>query len=199
MGVDVPFPLPALLEDGDIRVRPLRPDDEEPLRTVAADGALWELWYTSVPTPDEHADWLQDALRGSTAGRWLPMVVELGDRIVGTTRYYDLVPEVPRVAIGYTWYAQSVQRSRVNTTVKRLLLRHAFEHWDVATVQFHTDRFNLRSQRAIEALGARREGILRANQLRRDGSLRDTVCFGILRSEWPDVERHLSLRLQRHA
>jgi RimJ/RimL family protein N-acetyltransferase len=199
MGVDRPFQLPELLEDGDVRVRPLRADDAHALRSAAADGALWELWYTSVPTPDEHDAWLEDALQGSEVGRWLPMVVELGGRVVGTTRFYDLVPEVPRVAIGYTWYAQSFQRSRVNTTVKRLLLRHAFERWGVATVQFHTDHFNVRSQRAIEGLGARREGILRANQLRRDGSLRDTVCFGILRAEWPDVERHLTLRLQRHA
>jgi len=167
--------------DRDCCVRPLTDEDGPGLRRVAADGRLWELWYTGVPAPDEHDDWLATALQGRDDGRWIPLVVEVAGTIVGTTRFYDLVPEVPRVAIGYTWYAASVQRTRVNTTVKRLLLRHAFEEWGVATVQFHTDRYNKRSQRAIEGLGAQREGVLRHHQLRRDGTLRDTVCFGILR------------------
>lgn len=192
------FVLPEVLEDGDVRIRPLTPDDGAELRSAAADGALWELWYTSVPSPEEHDAWLTEALAGGVAGTWLPLVVEVGGQVVGTTRYYDLVPAIPRVAIGYTWYRASVQRTHVNTTVKRLLLRQAFDGWGVETVQLHTDRFNLRSQRAIEGMGARHEGILRSHQRRRDGSLRDTYCYGILRAEWPDVERHLTLRLDRH-
>lgn len=186
------------LVDGDVRLVPLTRDHGPALREAAADGRLWELWYTSVPTPAEHESWLANTLAGAEDRRWIPFVVKVAGTVVGTTRYYDLVPEVPRVAIGYTWYSKAVQRTRINTTAKRLLLKHAFESWEVATVQFHTDRFNVRSQRAIEALGARQEGILRSHQIRRDGTLRDTVCYGILRSEWPDVERHLTLRLARH-
>lgn len=187
------------LEDGGLRLLPLSRDHGPDLRAAAADGSLWELWYTSVPSPDEHERWLTTALDGRDAGSWIPLTVEVDGAIVGTTRFYDLRPEVPRVAIGYTWYSASMQRTWVNTTAKRLLLRHAFETWGVATVQFHTDRFNVRSQRAIAALGAREEGILRNNDRRRDGTLRDTVCFGITRDDWPDVDRHLGLRLARHA
>lgn len=186
------------LEDGDVRLVPLARDHADPLREAAADGALWDLWFTGVPRPEDHDDWLATTLAGRDDGRWIPFAVQVGRRIVGTTRYYDLNPDVPRVAIGYTWYAASAQRTRVNTTVKRLLLRHAFEVWNVATVQLHTDRFNTRSQRAIEGIGARYEGTLRSHQLRRDGTVRDTVCYGILRTEWPDIERHLTSRLARH-
>ena len=187
------------LEDDDIRLIPLDRSHADGLRAAAADGSLWELWYTGVPAPDEHDAWMAETLTGRKDGRWIPFAVEMGGELVGTTRFYDLVPAVPRVAIGYTWYRASLQRSRLNTTVKRLLLRQAFEEWGVATVQFHTDRFNRRSQRAIEGIGARYEGTLRSHQLRRDGSLRDTICFSILRTEWPDVDRHLTERLARHS
>jgi RimJ/RimL family protein N-acetyltransferase len=119
--------------------------------------------------------------------------------IVGSTRYYDITPDPYRVAIGYTWYARRWQRSHVNTACKHLLLANAFQNEGVVAVEFHTDAYNQDSQRAIEKLGAKREGILRAHKRRPDGSLRDTVCYSILATEWPDVDKWLELRLKRLA
>src|SRR5438445_10859713 len=119
--------------------------------------------------------------------------------IIGSTRYHDIAPAVDRVEIGYTWYAQSRQRTHVNTTCKLLLLAHAFEALGCKVVGLRTDNFNFRSQRAIEALGAKKDGVIRHHGIRRDGSARDTVMYSILASEWPDVRRHLELRLQRRA
>ncbi len=122
-----------------------------------------------------------------------------GRRIVGTTRYHDIVPAIDRVEIGYTWYAQRCQRSHVNTTCKLLLLEHAFDQLGCAVVGLRTDNFNFRSQRAIEGIGAKKDGVLRRHQARRDGTVRDTVLYSILREEWPDVRRHLELRLARNS
>jgi RimJ/RimL family protein N-acetyltransferase len=119
--------------------------------------------------------------------------------IVGSTRYHDIVPAIDRVEIGYTFYAGSWQRSHVNTTCKLLLLEHAFDTLGCRVVGLRTDNFNFASQRAIEALGAKRDGVLRHHQARRDGTVRDTVAYSILAQEWPDVRRHLELRLARHA
>ena len=118
--------------------------------------------------------------------------------IVGSTRYHDIVPAIDRVEIGYTWYAKSRQRTSVNTTCKLLLLSHAFDTLGCAVVGLRTDNFNFASQRAIEAVGAKKDGVIRHHQARRDGSVRDTVIYSILAAEWPDVRRHLELRLQRH-
>ncbi len=143
--------------------------------------------------------YVEKALQGHADGLMLPFAVreKSSGGIVGTTRYYDFVAELPRVAIGYTWYAKRWQKSHLNTACKRLLLRHAFEALDCVAVEFHTDHRNLDSQRAIERLGAQREGVLRAHKRRPDGTLRDTVCYSILASEWLDVDRWLGLRLQR--
>ena len=119
--------------------------------------------------------------------------------IVGSTRYHDIVPGIDRVEIGYTWYAHSRQRTRVNTTCKRLLLSHAFDALGCKVVGLRTDNFNVRSQKAIEALGAKKDGVIRHWGVRRDGTVRDTVMYSILAAEWPDVRRHLDLRLARHA
>ena len=119
-------------------------------------------------------------------------------RIIGSTRYHDIVAAVDRVEIGYTWYARQWQRSHVNTTCKLLLLSHAFDALGCEVVGLRTDNFNFASQRAIAALGARKDGILRHHQARRDGTVRDSVMYSILLSEWPDVKRHLELRLARH-
>ena len=119
--------------------------------------------------------------------------------IVGSTRYHDIVPSIDRVEIGYTWYGASWQRSHVNTACKLLLLTHAFEAVGCQVVGFRTDRFNLASQRAIAALGAKLDGVLRHHQARRDGTARDSVVYSILVAEWPDVKRHLATRLARHA
>ena len=194
-------PSPLTLEGHGVRLEPLTAAHERDLATATTDGRLWELWFTSVPAPDQVSAYIADALAGQRAGSMLPWVVrEQGsDTIVGTTRYHDIVPAIDRVEIGYTWYARRWQRSHVNTACKLLLLTHAFETLACAVVGLRTDRFNGASQRAIEALGARKDGVLRHHQARRDGTARDTVMYSILAHEWPDVKRHLANRLARHA
>jgi len=191
---------PVTLEANGIRLVPLSPDHVPALERAAADGELWKLWYTSVPAPGGMAGYVEAALAGVHAGHMLPWVVTATDsgEVLGSTRYHDIVEAVSRVEIGYTWYAASWQRSHVNTTCKLLLLGHAFEDLDCRVVGFRTDNFNFRSQRAIEALGAQKDGVIRHHALRPDGSVRDTVMYSIRDHEWPDVARHLRLRLKRH-
>ena len=190
---------PVTLEGHGVRLEPLTQEHESALKTAVADGNLWELWYTSVPQPDAVGRHIADALAGQTAGHMLPWAVReltTGD-VIGSTRYHDIVPAIDRVEIGYTWYAASWQRSHVNTACKLLLLTHAFETLGCRVVGLRTDNFNFRSQRAIEALGAKRDGVIRHHQARRDGTVRDSVMYSILSAEWPDVKRHLSSRLLR--
>jgi RimJ/RimL family protein N-acetyltransferase len=191
---------PAVLEDGRIRLEPLAAIHHEALAAAASDGRLWELWYTGVPQPDAMSSYVAEALKGQQDGHMLPWVVRdrATDTIIGSTRYHDILPKLDRVEIGYTWYAQSAQRSHVNTTCKLLLLRYAFETLGCKVVGLRTDTFNFRSQRAIEALGAKKDGVIRHFGLRRDGTARDSVMYSILAAEWPDVRRYLELRLARH-
>lgn len=184
-----------------MRLEPLAPEHAQPLAAAASDGRLWELWYTSVPEPDQAAAYVAEALDGQRAGHMLPWAVrELGTgAIVGTTRYHDIVAEIDRVEIGWTWYAGRWQRSHVNTACKLLLLAHAFDALGCRVVGLRTDNFNFASQRAIEALGAHRDGVLRHHRPRRDGTVRDSVMYSILATEWPDVRRHLTCRLARHS
>ena len=191
---------PVTLEGRGIRLEPLHPDQEDALSAAAADGELWNLWYTFVPKQEETRGYIADALAGQTAGHMLPWAVRelTTDTIIGSTRYHDIVPDIDRVEIGYTWYAASWQRSHVNTTCKLLLMTHAFETIGCKVVGLRTDNFNFASQRAIEALGAKKDGILRHHRIRRDGTVRDSVIYSILASEWPDVKRHLEFRLARH-
>jgi N-acetyltransferase len=193
-------PQPVTLEGHGIRLEPLAEHHHDELLPAAADGKLWELWFTAVPEPHQTRDYIAAALAGQEAGHMLPWAVrELGSgRIIGSTRYHDIVPAVDRVEIGYTWYAKSWQRSHVNTTCKLLLLAHAFDALGCQVVGLRTDNFNFASQRAIEGLGAKKDGVLRHHQARRDGTARDSVMYSILLSEWPDVRRHLELRLARH-
>jgi RimJ/RimL family protein N-acetyltransferase len=190
---------PVTIEGHGVRLEPLSPDHENDLVAAASDGRLWELWYTAVPEPGLAGKYIADALAGQDAGTMLPWAVrelESGD-IVGSTRYHDIAPAVDRVEIGYTWYASKWQRSHVNTACKLLLLTHAFEAVSCEVVGLRTDNFNFRSQRAIEALGARKDGVIRHHQARRDGTARDSVMYSILKAEWADVKRHLALRLAR--
>ncbi|MDE2156940.1 MAG: GNAT family N-acetyltransferase [Xanthomonadaceae bacterium] len=191
--------VPTRLRDEHVELEPLQLGHVPALEAAAADGALWNLWFTSVPAPGQAHAYVEKALQGQADGLMLPFAVRerSSGEIVGTTRYYEIMPELPRLAIGYTWYARRWQKSHLNTACKRLLLRHAFETLHCVAVEFHTDHRNLDSQRAIESLGAHRDGMLRAHKRRPDGSLRDTVCYSILASEWPDVDRWLGLRLQR--
>jgi RimJ/RimL family protein N-acetyltransferase len=193
-------PQPVTLEHDDIRLEPLTANHRDALAAAASDGRLWELWFTSVPGPDETAKYIDDALAGQRAGHMLPWAVRdlASDTVIGTTRYHDIVPAIDRVEIGYTWYGARWQRTHVNTTCKLILLTHAFESLGCAVVGLRTDRMNFASQKAIAALGARQDGILRHHQARRDGTARDSVMFSILAAEWADVKRHLSTRLRRH-
>ena len=192
---------PATLEGHGIRLEPLTDNHTEALAAAAADGRLWELWVTSIPEPAGMADYVGTALKGQREGHMLPWAVRelASNTIVGSTRYHDIVPALDRVEIGYTFYAHSRQRTNVNTTCKMLLLAHAFDTVGCKVVGLRTDSFNFRSQRAIEGLGAKKDGVIRHYNLRRDGTPRDTVMYSILASEWRDVRRHLELRLHRRA
>jgi RimJ/RimL family protein N-acetyltransferase len=192
---------PVVLEGGGVRLEPLADEHHEGLGAAAADGRLWEQWFISVPPPEGMRAYVADALQGQREGRMLPWVVRdlASGAIIGTTRYHDIAAALDRVEIGYTFYARSRQRTHVNTTCKLLLMRHAFDTLGCKVVGLRTDNFNFRSQRAIEALGAKKDGVIRHFSLRRDGTVRDTVMYSILATEWPDVRRHLELRLLRHA
>ena len=192
---------PIRLHDEYVVLEPLSLDHVPSLETAAADGELWNLTVTSVPPPGQARGYVEKALQGQAEGHMLPFAVRetgSGD-IVGSTRYYEIDAALPRLAIGYTWYARRWQKSHLNTACKRLLLEHAFETLGCVAVAFHTDEKNEDSQRAIERLGAQREGVLRAHKRRTDGSLRDTVCFSILADEWPNVANWLGMRLNRLA
>ncbi len=192
-------PVPVTLEGHGVRLEPLAPEHAAGLAAASNDGRLWELWYTSVPAPDDCAAYIDRALAGLAAGTMLPWAVrELeSGAIVGSTRFHDIVAPADRVEIGWTWYAASWQRSHVNTACKLLLFTHAFETLGCQVVGLRTDNFNFASQRAIEALGAKKDGILRHHWLRRDGSVRDSVMYSVLAGEWPDVRKHLAARLAR--
>ena len=195
-------PLPLTLEGFGIRLEPLERGHASALGAAAADGELWRLWYVAVAAlaPGGEQAYVDAALEGQQAGHMLPWVVrELASGlIIGSTRYHDIVASIDRVEIGYTWYGKSWQRSHVNTTCKLLLLEHAFDTLGCKVVGLRTDNFNFASQRAIEALGAKKDGVIRHHTARRDGSVRDTVIYSILAAEWPAVKRHLESRLARH-
>lgn len=191
---------PTILEADGIRLEPLSMSHEKGMMAAVADGRLWELWFTAVPEPAQVAGYITKALEGQSAGHMLPWAVrelEHGS-IIGSTRYHDILPQVDRVEIGYTWYAKSWQRTHVNTVCKLLLFAHAFETVGCKVVGLRTDNFNFTSQRAIERLGAKKDGVIRHHAVRRDGSVRDSVMYSVLATEWPDVKRHLQLRLNRH-
>lgn len=191
---------PVTLEGNGIRLEPLAPVHQEALIAAAADGRLWDLWFTAVPEPEKTGAYIADALEGQRTGTMLPWAVRelTTGAVVGSTRYHDIAPQIDRVEIGYTWYATRWQRSHVNTTCKLLLLTHAFETLGCKVVGFRTDNFNFASQKAIAALGAKKDGVIRHHQARRDGTVRDSVMYSILAVEWPDVKRHLNTRLARH-
>lgn len=181
-----------------VGLRPLSLDDAAALERAAADGELGSLWYTSVPGPGEAIDYVRRALDEHARGSSLPFaVLDHHGEAVGSTRYCNLEPEHRRLEIGYTWYARRVQRTALNTQAKRLLLAHAFEQLQCVAVEFRTHWLNQASRRAIERLGARQDGVLRNHRVLPDGSLRDTVVYSIIASEWPAVRRHLDHHLMR--
>jgi RimJ/RimL family protein N-acetyltransferase len=193
-------PAPVTLEGHGVRLEPLLREHHDELAAAAGDGELWRLWFTSVPSPEETHAYISAAHAGQDAGHMLPWAVRdvAGGVIVGSTRFHDIVPSIDRVEIGYTWYARRCQKTHVNTACKWLLLGHAFETLGCKVVGLRTDNFNFASQAAIEALGAKKDGLIRHHAARRDGTVRDTVMYSILAAEWRDVKRHLELRLARH-
>jgi len=190
---------PVTLERAPVRLVPLGLEHEDGLKRAAADGALWNLRVTSVPEPEQTRAYIETALQGRAQGHRFAFAVldSASGELIGCTSYHDIVPAVERLEIGWTWYAASRQRSAVNTTAKLLLMQHAFETLGARLVGWRTDNYNFASQRAIERLGARKDGVLRHHALRRDGTVRDTVMYSLAAGEWPEVKAHLLWQLTR--
>ena len=188
---------PPVLEGHYARLEPLALAHAEGLRSATADGRLWELTVTNVPAPDEVEGWIGAALAMQAAGNAMAFAVrDAAGRVVGSTRYYDLLPATPRLQIGYTWYAKSVQRTGLNSEAKLLLLGHAFETLRCASVGLQTSTRNTASRAAIARLGASLEGVTRHHLRHRDGTLRDTANYSIIDSEWPTVKAALQRDLE---
>lgn len=190
------IPTNLILKKNNVRLEPLTLAHEAGLREAVCDGELWRLPYTTAPEPNQVADYIQKAQKNRFA---FAVIDETTEKVVGTSSFYEINPTVPRVEIGYTWYAQSVQRTHVNTTCKFLLLNFAFETLACHVVAWRTDIINTRSQAAIERLGAKKDGILRGFQLRKDGTIRDTVMYSLLASEWPYAKANLLKKMNIQA
>lgn len=193
------FVEPVTLALRGLRLEPLGPEHEDGLRAAAADGELWNLRVTSVPAPQDTLGYIETALQMRADGTRFPFAVidEASGRVLGSTSYHDILPAVKRVEIGYTWYAKSVQRSHVNTSCKLMLLTHAFDALGCHVVGWRTDNLNLASQAAIERLGAKKDGVIRGQALRRDGTIRDTVMYSMRSSEWPEARARMLYLLDK--
>ena len=193
------FVEPVTLSDRGVTLRPLELEDEAGLQAAAADGELWNLRITSVPEPENTRKYIEDALAMREAGNRFAFAVTdtASGQVLGCSSYHDIVPAIKRVEIGWTWYAKRCQRTHVNTVAKLLLLTHAFETLGCHVVGWRTDNFNFASQRAIERLGARKDGVIRGHALRRDGTIRDTVMYSMRSGEWPEVRAHLLYLLKQ--
>jgi N-acetyltransferase len=188
---------PVALNGTYARLEPLHQDHREDLVTAVKDGELWKLWYTSIPAPEKMQAEIERRLALQAAGLMLPFTVRDADGIIaGMTTYMNVDAANRRVEIGSTWYAKRVQRSALNTQCKLLLLTHAFEKLDCIAVEFRTHFFNHQSRRGIERLGAKLDGILRSHQIAPNGTLRDTVVYSIIASEWPTAKAHLTYQLE---
>ena len=188
---------PVTLEYNGVRLEPLSLAHADGLRAAARDGALWQLRVTSVPEPHDVEAYIERALAMPDRVAFAVLDASSGV-VIGSTSYHDILPLVDRVEIGWTWYAKSRQRSHVNTSCKLLLLSHAFETLGCFVVGLRTDNFNFASQQAIERLGAKKDGVIRHNAVRRDGTVRDTVMYSIVRGEWPELKAQLHDQLRRH-
>jgi RimJ/RimL family protein N-acetyltransferase len=192
---------PITLADERVRLEPLGLQHVDGLKRAAADGELWTIRVTSVPEPDDTRGYVERALQAFAEGHRLAFAVldaRTGD-VIGSSSYHDILPAVERLEIGYTWYAKSRQGTHVNASAKLLLMRHAFETLGAKLVGWRTDNFNFASQRAIERLGARKDGVLRHHAVRRDGTIRDTVMYSMTVGEWPEAKAELQARLARRA
>ena len=185
---------PIQLESNNIRLVPLALEHEDGIRAAASDGELWTLRVTSVPAPQEAKAYIETALQ--TDNRFAFAVLDATNGVVlGSNSYHDILPAVKRVEIGYTWYAARCHRTHVNATCKLLLMTHAFETLGCHVVGWRTDNFNYASQKAIERLGAQKDGVIRGHALRRDGTIRDTVIYSMRAGEWPEAKAQLLYRL----
>ncbi|WP_341906638.1 GNAT family protein [Polaromonas sp. YR568] len=193
------FVEPVTLSARGIRLVPLDLSHEAGLAAAAADGELWNIRVTSVPEPDQTRKYIEDALQMRSEGKRMAFAVtdEATSTVLGSTSYHDILPAVKRVEIGYTWYAKRCQRTHVNTTCKLLMLSHAFDTLACNVVGWRTDNFNHASQRAIERLGARKDGVIRGHAMRRDGTIRDTVMYSLVAGEWPEVKAQLLYLLDK--
>ena len=187
---------PVILESRSVRLRPLCLADEEGMQAAASDGQLWKLRVTSVPEPHEARAYIQTALQTDDRFAFAVTNATSGE-VLGSTSYHDILPAVKRVEIGYTWYAARCQRSHVNSTCKLLLMTHAFETLGCNVVGWRTDNFNFASQQAIERLGAQKDGVIRGNVMRRDGTIRDTVMYSMRAGEWPEAKAQLLHQLDK--
>ncbi|TFW31201.1 GNAT family N-acetyltransferase [Duganella callida] len=188
---------PVTLELNGVRLEPLAPHHADGLRAAASDGELWNLRVTSVPEPHEVDAYIFKGMEMRPTRLAFAVIDAASGAVIGTTSYHDIVADIGRMEIGYTWYAKRWQRTHVNTSCKLLLLTHAFEALDAALVGLRTDNFNHASQAAIERLGAKRDGVLRHHAKRRDGTVRDTVMYSITAGEWPEIKAHLQYKLAR--
>ena len=193
------FIAPITLTTRNLRIEPLALGHEDGLRAAAADGELWKLRITSVPEPENTRAYIETALQGRTEGHRFAFAIidDSNGKVLGSSSYHDILPAVKRVEIGYTWYAKSVQRSSVNSTAKLMLMTHAFETLGCAVVGWRTDNFNFASQKAIERLGAQKDGVIRGHALRRDGTVRDTVMYSMRAGEWPEAKAQLIYQLDK--
>jgi N-acetyltransferase len=192
----MPWLEPVTLSGPHARLEPLSRKHIEGLTEAVKDGELWQLWYTFIPRPEDMGKEIDRRLSLQAAGSMLPFTVFDGEgKIAGMTTYMNVDAANRRVEIGSTWYARRVQRSALNTQCKLLLLTHAFDKLDCIAVEFRTHFFNQQSRRGIERLGAKLDGILRSHQLAPNGTLRDTVVYSIIASEWPTVRAHLNYQL----
>ena len=194
------FVQPLVMRHNGVRLEPLALSHEDGLRAAAADGELWKLRITSVPEPHETRAYIETALKMREDGHRFAFAVvdDATGTVLGTTSYHDILPAVKRVEIGWTWYRKSAQRSHVNTTAKLLMMGHAFDQLGCNVVGWRTDNFNFASQRAIERLGAKKDGVIRGHALRRDGTIRDTVMYSMRSGEWPEARAQLLYLLERH-
>ena len=193
------FVAPVDLRARSVELVPLTLAHEPGLRAAAADGELWKLRVTSVPAPEETRDYIEAALTARQQGHRFAFAVQdaASGTVLGSSSFHDILPAVKRVEIGYTWYAARCQRTHVNTTAKLLMLTHAFETLACNVVGWRTDNFNFASQRAIERLGAQKDGVIRGHALRRDGTIRDTFMYSLRAGEWPEVKAQLIYLLDK--
>ena len=191
---------PVKLSGPHATLEPLSRDHKDGLVEAVKDGELWKLWYTFIPRAEDMGQEIDRRLGLQAAGSMLPFTVkDAGGRIAGMTTYMNVDAANKRVEIGSTWYAKRVQRTPLNTQCKLLLLTHAVENLNCMAVEFRTHFFNHQSRRGIERLGAKLDGILRSHQVAPNGTLRDTVVYSIIASEWPTVKAHLSYQLHEKA